>query len=413
MHFKFSELLSVSENNTSQKLLSRDFILLFCMTMFINSYIAVFYCFEQWLVSVNVSPNFRGILISALYGMILFCRPLVSIFLLGKNMFFPTFIAIIVASVTMLGYAYVSGNYLVEIILFLRIIQGIALAVYSCCTVSILVNCIPKGQSARGFALFSLTLLLPYSIIPAISEYILPLVGGEANLFGLTAILSIPSLIMLILLHNRFSIPAIISEGKVNKFSGKLWNNIRHSGLLYIYLSCLMFSIMTVQAIFFMKGLGTITGANSAWFFTVYTITIMVIRTFGGAYLDSLPRYKTIILCSICLAICVLGFAFGPLWSFIPFSCIYGVALSLLYPLLAAIVYDRSDDLSRPFNSNIMMSCFDTSGLLAPILGSYVIHIGFGYQGVFVGCAISVSLCGVCTFFDSIRHFSQRSRLSN
>ena len=48
-----------------QKLLSRDFILLFCMAMFSNSYIAVFYCFEQWLegslsrATVKVSPLLR------------------------------------------------------------------------------------------------------------------------------------------------------------------------------------------------------------------------------------------------------------------------------------------------------------------------------------------------------------------
>ena len=43
------------------KLLSRDFILLFCMAMFSNSYIAVFYCFEQWLESLSISPNWRGV----------------------------------------------------------------------------------------------------------------------------------------------------------------------------------------------------------------------------------------------------------------------------------------------------------------------------------------------------------------
>ena len=53
-----------------------------------------------------------------------------------------------------------------------------------------LVSCIPTGQSARGFALFSLTMLLPYSIIPALSERILPILGGEPHLFAFQAGLS-------------------------------------------------------------------------------------------------------------------------------------------------------------------------------------------------------------------------------
>lgn len=39
-----------------------------------------------------------------------------------------------------------------------------------------------------------------------------------------------------------------------------------HSGLGCIYLACLCFSIMTILAIYFMKGLCAVTGATPAWF---------------------------------------------------------------------------------------------------------------------------------------------------
>ena len=50
-------LPTLPENEKKQTLFSRDFILLFCMAMCNNSYMAVFYCFEQWLEGLQVSPN--------------------------------------------------------------------------------------------------------------------------------------------------------------------------------------------------------------------------------------------------------------------------------------------------------------------------------------------------------------------
>ena len=177
-----------------QKLLSRDFILLFCMAMFSNSYIAVFYCFEQWLEGLSISPNWRGVLLSSLFAMVLLCRPLASVLLLKRGKLLAMLASIMVSSCVMLAYPYVRGEHVIGIIWLLRIIQGIALAVYSSCTVAVLVSCIPKGQSARGFALFSLTMLLPYSIIPALAERLLPVLGGEPRLFALTAVLGLPAL---------------------------------------------------------------------------------------------------------------------------------------------------------------------------------------------------------------------------
>lgn len=162
------------------------------MAMCSNSYLAVFYCFEQWLEGLQISPNWRGILLSALYAMVLLWRPVVSVFLLSRSKLLPLVAGICVSSCIMLSYSFVSGPHSVFLILLLRLIQGISLAVYSSCVVAVLVSCIPKGQSARGFAIFSLTSLLPYSIIPAVGEHLLPLLHGEAHLFALVAVLAIP-----------------------------------------------------------------------------------------------------------------------------------------------------------------------------------------------------------------------------
>ena len=185
-------------------------------------------------------------------------------------------------------------------------------------------------------------MLLPYSIIPAAAEPILPLLGGEAGLFAASALLGLPSLLMLIPLAPRLRTPEMAPEDGGGMSGRALWQAVSRSGLLFVYLACLAFSIMTVQAIFFIKGLCSVTGANPAWFFSIYTLTIILVRLAGSNRLDTMPRYRVTLLCSVVLACCMLGLAWGPLWAFVPLTCLYGLGLGLLYPLLAAAVYDLS-----------------------------------------------------------------------
>ena len=395
-----------------QTLLSRDFILLFCMTMFCNSFIAVFYCFEQWLETMTISPNWRGVLLSSMFAMVLLFRPLASVYLLRRGKLLAMAISIVISSCVMLAYTYVGGPHVIGLIWVLRIVQGIALAVFSSCTVAVLVSCIPKGQSARGFAIFSLTMLLPYSIIPAAAEPILPLLGGEAGLFAISALLGLPSLLMLIPLAPRLRTPEMPSEDGGGLSRRALWQSVSHSGLFFVYMACLTFSIMTILAIFFIKGLCSVTGAHPAWFFSIYTLTIILVRLAGSNRLDTLPRYRVTLLCSLVLTFCMLGLAWGPLWAFVPLTCLYGLGLGLLYPLLAAAVYDRSTPDTRSINSNVMMATFDASGMLAPLIGGMVVDAGFGYRGVFTATAISVGLCGCCMLADRLRMSLRERRQS-
>lgn len=396
-------------DHVPQKLLSRDFVLLFLMAMCSNSYIAVYYCFEQWMEGLAISPHWRGLLLSSLFAMILVFRPLTSVFMLRHGKLWPMTISLFVATLVMVVYPFVTPASAIPLILVARLSQGVALAVYSACTVGVLVQCIPPGQSARGFAIFSLTMLLPYSIIPAISEKLLPVVGGEANLFASMGLLGLPSFLMLALMTSRLRKPEIPPQDKTPASKGAFLHSVTHSGLAWVYLSCLFFSMTTVLAIFFMKGLCGVTGERPALFFSTYSVTIILVRVFGSHLMDTLPRHKVSVTCALVLALCMLGYAQGSPSLFIPLSCVYGLSLGLLYPLLAAAVYDRSTPATRSVNSNVMMATFDASGMLAPILGGMVISEGFGYRGVFVAAALTVSTCGICMILDGLRmRFARR-----
>ncbi|MBQ7585632.1 MAG: MFS transporter [Desulfovibrionaceae bacterium] len=401
----------MSKATAPDQLLNLKFLMLFLQAMCCNCYVAVFYCMEQWMVKLDISPSWRGILLAMLAATVFLMRPLVTFWLDQQNKTWPMILSILGASLSLLCYPWVSSSFAIPAILSLRVIQGLALAIYSSCTVTMLVNCIPNGQSARGFALFSLTLLLPYAILPAIGESLIQIMGGEAQLFAYTSLLGLPALIMLIPLYKLMQTK---SQNKPNlRAKTKRWHSLKLNQLGLVYFACFNFTLMTNQAIFFVKGLCQIIQAVPAYFFTTYTTTIIIVRLIGNTILDRLPRYPVIIITAAILALCILGMAYTEGVGLIPLAFGYGLAMALHYPLLAALVCDRSSLEERSVNSNLMMAAFDASAFLAPMLGGLVINFGFGYQGVFISAAICISLCGFSILIDSVIQKTQNLKLSN
>lgn len=382
-----------------QTLWSRDFILLFMLAMFANSYIAVFYSFEHWLATLGVSPHWRGGLLSAMFIMVMLGRPLASVWVIRHNALPIMGAAIIVNSLSMFSYAHLDSPYA---ILLLRMTQGLALAAFSSSVVSVLVRCIPKGQSARGFALFSLTMLLPYSIIPLLSEEILPLVGGESHLYTWAGFMGLPALCMLWPLARTVASRDEAAQHATPSLAA-LGHTLCHSGLGWIFLACTFFGSMVILVICFVKGLAQADGVNPSLFFTAYSSMVILTRLFSGNHLDTLPRMPVIHSCALCLALALVGLALGPNWLFLPLAGLYGLGLGLLYPLLAAIIYDGSTPETRSINSNMMMLTFDFSASIGPLMGGLVISAGYGYSGVFLLAAAVICLCSLCALLHSRR----------
>lgn len=399
-----------------QGLMSKDFLLLFGLTLASNCYIAIFYCFEQWLEGLGTPPEWRGILLGALFAMVIIFRPVASVYFQEHSSLGAVVVSVIVTSLVMAAYQLVPpGSALfVWVVLALRIVQGFFLAVFSACTVSTLVTCIPPGQGARGFALFSLSLLLPYSIIPSIGEYLLPIVGGEAELFAITALMGIPALFMAGFLAPKLRLSGQQGTGTatVHHHMGfrETLKNVEHAGLGVIFLGIFLFGMTTNTCIFFIKGLTTVTKDNPAHFFLFYTVTIMLLRVLGNRSLDRLPRTSLVVVCSLLMSAGIICIAWGPHWAYIPATIAYGVGLALAYPLMAAIIYDRSAPDMRSFNSNFMMLMFDISRMLAPVCGGMVLSLDLGYRGVFATAAITQALCGFLTVVDWLLHRQKKNR---
>ena len=396
-----------------ERLWSRDFVLLFLLLVCSNCFMAVYYCFEQWLERIAVSPNWRGVLLGAMFAGVLAARPFASVLLLKRSKLPAMALSVLATSGVMLAYMHLpaASPWFPWLALALRVVQGLFLAVFSSCTVAVMVGCFPKGQSARGFAIFSLTALIPYALMPSAGELLLPLLGSEPALFALTGLLGLPALWMTFLLAPRLRVPEVSTE------ASREGRGVRHvlacarkSGLGFAFLAHLLSGLTVNIHIYFMKGLCSVTHENPAQFFYVYTTVMIAIRLAGNARIDGLPRCRVVPVCALLMAAGLLGITWGPSWAYVPSTVLYGASLSLLYPLLASVVYERSAPEARSVNSNIMMLMFDAAGILAPMAGALVISAGFGYQGVVTAAAGMIAACGLSCAADCLLHARRMRR---
>ncbi len=381
-----------------------EFTLLFILSMFANTYIAVFYSFEYWLVQKDINPHWRGILLAAMGFAVLSARPLISVWLLRHKGILLMAIALAMNSCIMICYSFANSP---ELILCLRILQGIGFASMHSAAVTILVACIPDGQSARGFSFFSLTMLLPYSIIPGISEHILPFLQNESQLYAYTALLSIPSFCAIYLLSRRIKNQEAPNKNK-NYTLRVLWKNALNPSLIPLFLASWLFGCGIVTVVFFIKSLCIQNDTAPGTFFILYTAMIILVRIIANNKLDSIPRTPGIIICSIAISLILIGIALGPSWLILPLAPLYGICVGFLYPMIAANIYDLSSQESRPINSNIMMLTYDASYVFTPLLGGLLLEQYQTYTGVFLMGAGYIALIVPCMYFFSV-YTSQKS----
>ncbi len=395
-----------------ERLWSRDFVLLFLLLTCSNCFMAVYYCFEQWLERIAVPPNWRGILLGAMFAAVLAARPFASVLMLKCSKLPAMVLSVLATSGVMLAWMHLpeASPWFAWLALGLRVIQGLFLAVFSSCSVALMVGCFPKGQSAKGFAIFSLTALLPYALMPSAGEILLPLVGSEAGLFALTGLLGLPALWMTILLAPKLRIPEVSTEAvREGKGVRHILACVKSSGLGLAFLALLLSGLTTNTHIFFIKGLCSVTHEDPAQFFYVYTTVMIVIRLAGSARIDGLPRCRVVPVCALLMATGLLGVTWGPSWAYVPSTVLYGASLSLLYPLLASVIYERSAPEARSVNSNIMMLMFDASGILSPLIGGLVLNAGLGYRGVVTAAAVMITACGLSCLADCLL-YARRTR---
>ena len=276
----------------SNPLYSFDFFAV-CLVAFLTyCNITVFYNFYQHLEAVGIAKPWRGFLIgcSALSTIALFlsASPYVTV----KN---AVRCAVLGAFILLgCGVAYLYARDVTGLLL-VRLAHGVGIYLLTAGCMTMLVSIIPPGHSGQAFSLYSVALLLPYSLVPAINDAVVPLLGSMARGYWVTSLTLVPGLLMLYGISRRQRTKAVSTKPSASISLGQMYRNAASPRIALVLLLNATY-IITFSSLFFLaKGLFSSLGLSDVgYYFCIQMFCMIAIRAFGNHLFDRVPKVRLI-----------------------------------------------------------------------------------------------------------------------
>lgn len=286
-------------------------------------------------------------------------------------------------------------------LVMVRIASGAGIFLVMAACMVVLVEQIPQGKTGLAFSLYSVALLSPYSIMPAVSEVIADYTGSPTRLYMATASLLLPAATCILIMRkrNRMRQPEPVHPSEYNGEQGGERKNIFRKSVLYIMLVNTAYFTIFSGLFFLFEGLGVQRGIeNPGFFFTTQMGVMIAIRLMGGRVFDT---FSKVILVSIALLITGMGFTLLlviPDATWILFiAALFGLGMGLCVPPLNSLMYLVTEPKYRGFNANMMMLSLHFGMFTGPFVGSWVVDVG-GYT-LFLWLGILLTTVAAGFFF--------------
>ncbi|MFP5257406.1 MAG: MFS transporter [Acidobacteriota bacterium] len=385
-----------TEKEPGDRLFSYDFIVLTLAATFGFCNIAIFYGFASYLERLGIDPAWRGVLLGAepLAG---FClRPLLTVLVTPRNALAVARIALTGLGVALCCYQFARG---IGPILGVRLFHGMAFVSLVSAVIVLLARVIPPRIAGRAFGYFSLSALVPYAVMPPLTEWLLPRLGGEAQAYAVCSLLVLPGLALLAPLGKHLGRRAMAGvAGTGRPCLADLRQDLALPSVRRILLANLGVFLSTTLVFFYMKPFAQAVGlADPGLFFTVSTTASMAVRVAGGSLYDRLPKETLLLAALLGLAGMMAGFAATTgVTRFLVLAGGYGLCLGVAMPLLNAVMFSHSPAHLRGVNMNLMLFMMDAGYVVGPLTGGMLLAAGAGYPKLFVLCAVCAAASGLC-----------------
>lgn len=378
-----------------KKLLSFEFVLLNAVSFFGFCNIAVFYSFFSYLQRIDIAPEWRGFLLG-LEPMAAFAlRPVAIAFLHAGNALRTLVLSLVMIAVTLCSYVFTRS---LAGLVVLRLFHGAAFVFLVSSIMTLVVNFIPKEKSGQGFGILSVAALVPYAVMPYLTEALLPRVRDEAHVYAWISIFAVPGLIVLLTAGRRIraALAGVDPAAMRRPTAGEFLLNIRRVDVLLLLAVNLLVYFCHATVFFFMKSLAVQMDVGDVGiFFPIYTLAMIAVRVCGGPYFDKVNQLRSI---GIVMALLVGFFlVFGhaaSAGSFYALAGYYGLCLGIALPLLNATVFKISPPQFRGVNANLCLFAMDAGYFLGPFAGGALLAAGrpptalLGVCAGFVGLAL-------------------------
>lgn len=371
-----------------------EFVTLILALFFGFCNMAIFYGFYVYLGRIGIPVEWRGVLVS-LEPLAAFAVRLLVIPLLHAGNAFRTLLvsfAMIIAALW--GYSVATT---LPALVALRLFHGTAFVLMVSSATFIVVGLIPPARSGQGFAVVSIALLIPYAVMPLLTDALALWIPNEAHIYAAVSVLAVPCFFLAA--ASRRSIArrqAAAGAPAPPPALRQLLRNLGQSHYLLILGINLALTFCTTTVFYFMKDFFQRAGYGDAGiFFTLSTGAIIATRATFARVLDRFDKPTVLGLSLPPLAACFLLFAYpgGRLYIGL-LAVLYGAALGIAQPLLNAVMFAVSPPPLRGANANLMQLVMDAGYFISPSVGGLLLAKGCSFFTVFATSA-ALALLGL------------------
>lgn len=379
------------------KLLSFEFIAICAISVLAFCNISIFYGFYSYLTELGIPPAWRGPLLALEPLTALVMRPFLGRYLSLKNTVQFMRVGMGLATVSLLCYPLATT---IPTLACVRVLHGMGFVTVVSGLMGSLMAFLPRKQSAQGFGLFSVTILLPYAIMPPFVEVLLPHIANHGIAYALAAPLMLPAFLLLVPLGGRIrALAATLPQSHLERPG---WDEVRQAvrsaGVLLLVAANFFLVAAHSIVFFFMRDFAAgIGAANPGAFFTCANVSTIAVRVLGGNILDRVDKGRTLVITAIGLGLLVPLFAHagGP-GVLLGMAALYGIGMAMTMPLVNASMFSISPPRLRAYNANLLMTAVDAGFFVGPFLGGAIMAGELGHGVLFgVGGALMLA-SGLC-----------------
>lgn len=327
----------------------------------------------RYLQTLDASIIIIGF-ISSLFAIVaLSLRPISGQVVDNENKKIILIFSSLLVMISMTGYYYSTSTLLIG---FFRGMHGFAWAFGSTVCMTIAINSLPEERLNEGIGIYGLGQIIAAAIAPSLGIFIADTVSYGA-LFLLAAFFAFVALLISIFISIKKS------YGKKN-YNFKINNIIAIEALLPSSLTLcnqLIYGALATYIIIYGESIGIY---GISFFFTIYSITIIVSRIFITNFSRCVGEKMMTIICELLIVfgVIVIFVAFD-LWVFNLAAILIGFGFSGCQPLLMAQSVQRVDELRRGVASSTNYIGTDIGMIIGSFGSGFIVNI-LGYRSMFI-----------------------------
>lgn len=364
----------------SRKLLTFEFIALNGIIVVAFCNIAVFYSFFHYLGSIGIPPALRGVLVGleplTAFVLRLFVIPLIG----ARDTPRLILVSLLMVMAASLAYPFAVT---VPALVGLRIFHGAAFVLLTSATIALIVTFIPKGKSGQGFGIISVATMIPYAVVPPVTEALLPHVANEASIYAGFSMFAVLAMGLLALMWHRIgkTLEGMDEALMRRPALSEIKRNFGNRPVLLLLFLALLTYLAHATVFYFMKDLaGTNHLGDVGLFFSISMVTMIAVRALGGPVFDKVDKTGTLLAGFALLMLCFL------LFSRIPggliyqgLAVLYGFSMGVILPQINALIFTFSAPGLRGLNTNLGLFVMDMGYFITPALGGALVGLKAGY----------------------------------